>query len=62
MIDTITVGGFQVDYKNGKTQYAVVKLNGKTRETNQPLSFDSLAELPPLLYPLQKRKENLRTL
>lgn len=59
MIDTITVGGFQVDYKNGKTQYAVVKLNGKTRETNQPLSFDSLAELPPLLYPLQKRKENL---
>ena len=25
MIDTITVGGFQVDYKTSSTQYAVIK-------------------------------------
>lgn len=59
MIDTINVGGFQVDYKTSSKQYAVVKLNGKTRETNRPLSFENLAELPPLLYPLTKREDNL---
>ncbi len=59
MIDTITVGGFQVDYKTSSKQYAVVKLNGEARETNRPFSFDNLAELPPLLYPLTKRKNNL---
>ena len=59
MIDTIAVGGFQVDYKTSSKQYAVIKLNGKTRETNRPFSFDGLAELPPLLYPLTKRKDNL---
>ncbi len=59
MIDTITVGGFQVDYKTSSKQYAVVKLNGKARETNRPLSFENLAELPLLLYPLTKREDNL---
>lgn len=59
MIDTITVGGFQVDYKTSSKQYAVVKLNGKVRETNRPLSFENLAELPSLLYPLTKREDNL---
>ena len=59
MIDTITVGGFQVDYKTSKNQYAVVKLNGKVRETNREFSFENLAELPPLLYPLPKREDNL---
>lgn len=57
--DTITVGGFQVDYKTGTKAYAVVKLNGIERETNQPLSFDNLPELPPILYPLKVSKENL---
>lgn len=59
MIDTITVGGFQVDYKTGTTQYAAVKLNGKVRETNRPFSFENLTELPHLLYPLPKRNDNL---
>lgn len=59
MIDTITVGGFQVDYKTSAKQYGVVKLNGKARETNCLLSFENLAELPPLLYPLTKREDNL---
>lgn len=59
MIDTITVGGFQVDYKTSAKQYAVIKLNGKARETNRPLSFENLPELPPLLYPLTKREDNL---
>lgn len=59
MIDTITVGGFQVDYKTSPTQYAVIKRRGITRETNQPLSFDNLAELPKLLYPLKNRSKNL---
>ncbi len=59
MIDTITAGGFQVDYKTSAKQYAVIKLNGKARETNRPLSFENLPELPPLLYPLTKREDNL---
>lgn len=59
MIDTITVGGFQVDYKTSKNQYAVIKLNGKVREMNREFSFENLAELPPLLYPLPKREDNL---
>ena len=59
LIDTITVGGFQVDYKTSAKQYAVIKLNGKARETNRPLSFENLPELPPLLYPLTKREDNL---
>lgn len=61
LIDTISVGGFQVDYKTSNTQYAVVKLNGIVRETNQPLTLDNLPELPPLLYPLGagEKKTNL---
>lgn len=57
--DCITAGGFQVDYKTGTKAYAVVKLNGTERETNQPLTFDNLPELPPMLYPLKMSKENL---
>ena len=52
MIDTITIGGFQVDYKTSNTQYGVIKLNGVVREANQPLKLDNLPALPPLLYPL----------
>lgn len=59
MIDTITVGGFQVDYKTSNKQYAVIKRNGKVRESNRPFSFDNLAELPSLLFPLVRRKDNL---
>lgn len=57
--DTITAGGFQVDYKTGTKAYAVVKLNGIEREKNQEISFDCLPELPPLLYPLKVSKQNL---
>lgn len=59
MTDVITVGGFQIDYKANDTLYSVIKLNGKARETNRPLSFDNLVELPHLLYPLTKRQDNL---
>ena len=59
IIDVITVGGFQVDLKNSNKQYSVVKLNGNTRETNRPFSFDNLPELPVLFYPLTKREKNL---
>ena len=61
MIDTITIGGFQVDYKTSNTQYGVIKLNGVAREVNQPLTLDNLPELPPLLYPLGtgEKKTNL---
>lgn len=56
--DVITVGGFQVDYKTGN-QFVLVKRYGKARETNRPLTLDNLPELPPLLYPLTRRKDNL---
>lgn len=61
MIDTITIGGFQVDYKTSNTQYGVIKLNGIVREVNQPLTLDNLPELPHLLYPLGagEKKVNL---
>lgn len=59
MTDTITVGGFQIDYKTSNTQYAVIKRNGIVRKTNKLFSFDNLAELPYLLYPLVNRKDNL---
>ena len=56
--DTITVGGFQVDYKTGH-QYAIVKYKGVERERNRELTLDDLPELPPILYPLIRQKENL---
>lgn len=56
--DTITVGGFQVDYKTGN-QYVMVKKNGIERERNRKLTLDDLPELPLILYPLPKQKDNL---
>lgn len=54
--DKITIGGFQVDYKTGEKNYAVVKLNGNVREGADSISFDALPELPILCYPLDKAK------
>ena len=56
--DTITAGGFQVDYKTGH-QYAIVKYGGTERERNKELTLKGLPELPPILYPLTSQKENL---
>jgi putative DNA primase/helicase len=56
--DTISVGGFQVDYKTGN-QYLMVKHKGLERERNKDLTLEGLPELPPILYPLPKQKENL---
>ena len=56
--DTITVGGFQLDYKTGN-QYLMVKRKGIERERNKDLTLEGLPELPPILYPLPKQKENL---
>lgn len=56
--DTITAGGFQVDYKTGH-QYAIVKRGGIERERNKELTLKGLPELPPILYPLTSQKENL---
>ncbi len=56
--DTITAGGFQVDYKTGH-QYAIIKRGGIERERNKELSLTDLLELPPILYPLTSQKENL---
>lgn len=56
--DTITVGGFQVDYKTGN-QYAMVKRKGVERERNKELTLEDLPELPQILYPLPRQKENL---
>ena len=56
--DTINVGGFQVDYKTGY-QYAIIKRGGVEREKNRELTLKDLPELPPILYPLIRQKENL---
>lgn len=56
--DTITVGGFQVDYKTGN-QYVMVKRKGVERERNKELTLEGLPELPQILYPLPRQKENL---
>lgn len=56
--DTITVGGFQVDYKTGN-QYVMVKRKGIEREKNRELTLDDLPELPSILYPLPRQKDNL---
>lgn len=56
--DTITVGGYQVDYKTGN-QYVMVKRKGVERERNRELTLEDLPELPQELYPLPRQKENL---
>ena len=56
--DTIAVGGFQVDYKTGN-QYVMVKRKGVERERNKELALEDLPELPQILYPLPRQKENL---
>lgn len=57
--DVISALGFQCDYLTGKNAYAVIKLNGKTREMNRELNIDNLPELPLQFYPLYKAKNNL---
>lgn len=54
--DTITVGGFQVDYKTGEKSYAVVKLKGKVRDGADSILFETLPELPILCWPLSRSK------
>ena len=54
----MTNGGFQVDYKTGH-QYAIIKRGGIERERNRELTLEGLPELPPILYPLIRQKENL---
>ncbi len=53
--DSITVGGFQCDYKTGH-QYVLIKRYGKIRETNQKLTLENLPDLPFLMYPLKSTK------
>lgn len=58
----MTMLGFKVDYKTGSTSQGVIKLNGKLRETSEPidtLNLTKLAELPVELYPLPKSKGNI---
>lgn len=57
--DVISVLGFQCDYLTGNNAYAVIKLNGKTREMNRDLNLDNIPELPLSFYPLYKAKDNL---
>ncbi len=57
--DKITVGGFQVDYKTGARSYAIVKLNGKKRESNKKISLEDLPELPFILYPVYATNNKL---
>lgn len=56
--DTITVGGFQVDYKTGN-QYMMIKRKGLEREKNRELTLEGLPEIPEILYPLTRQKKNL---
>ena len=58
----MTTLGFKVDYKTGATSQGVIKLNGKMRETSEPiesLNLTKLPELPVELYPLPKSKSNI---
>ena len=55
--DKITVGGFQVDYKTGNKAYGIVKRHGKERDRNKAIiDFETLTELPFILYPMPKAK------
>ena len=56
--DTITVGGFQIDYKTGN-QYVMVKRKGVERERNKELTLEDLPKIPEILYPLPRQTENL---
>ena len=55
--DSITVGGFQCDYKTGR-QYVLIKRYGKMRESNRELALENLPEMPYFMYPL-KKAENI---
>jgi putative DNA primase/helicase len=58
----MTMLGFKVDYKTGATSQGVIKLNGKLRNTSEPveeLNLTKLSELPVELYPLPKSKGNI---
>lgn len=54
--DTVTLGGFQVDYKIGSKSYAVVKLDGKVRLGAEDLTLDDLPTLPLICRPLKGAK------
>lgn len=55
--DKITVGGFQVDYKTGNKAYGIVKRHGRERDRNKAIiDFETLTELPFILYPMPKAK------
>lgn len=55
--DKITVGGFQVDYKTGNKAYGIIKRHGKERDRNKAIiDFETLTELPFILYPMPKAK------
>ena len=55
--DKITVGGFQVHYKTGNKAYGIVKMHGKERNRNKAIiDFETLMELPFILYPMPKAK------
>ena len=55
--DKITVGGFQVDYKTGNKAYGIVKRHGKERDRNKAIiDFETLTELPFILYPMPRAK------
>jgi len=58
----MTVLGVKVDYKTGSTSQGVIKINGKVRNTNEPLetlNLSKLTDLPVELYPLPKSKNNI---
>lgn len=58
----MTVLGVKVDYKTGTTSQGVIKINGKVRNTNEPLetlNLSKLTDLPVELYPLPKSKNNI---
>ena len=58
----MTMLGFKVDYKTGATSQGVIKLNGKLRNTSEPvedLNLTKLTDLPVELYPLPKSKGNI---
>jgi len=57
----MTMIGVKVDYKTGATSQGVIKLDGKIRNTSEPvtsLNLTKLADLPVELYPLPKSKGN----
>lgn len=58
----MTMLGVKVDYKTGTTSQGVIKINGKIRNTSEPVStlnLSKLRDLPVELYPLPKSKNNV---